>query len=167
MVDAGAPKIKPDEWVDKLYSRWSPHPVNVVYLNRFLELAASKQIPVYWLLPPIHPELQARIDASQFDLACTAFIRDVQNRFPGMVVVDGRHAGFSADLFTDGVHVNRRGALKLSAELAVLLCNRIGVEESNMWVALNLPPAKPVDFPIEDVYQSAMSLRAERTAIRR
>ena len=167
MGDAGAPAIDPDVWINALYTKWSPHPVNVAYLDRFLALAASRQVPVYWLLPPIHPAVQARIDASRFDRAHSAFVRGVQARFPGTVVVDARHSGFTPDLFTDGVHLNRRGALELSAAIAGSVLGPVGAEGPNRWVALDLSRARPVDYPMEDVNRSGVALRAERIAARR
>ena len=166
-VDVGVPRIDVEEWITKLYSRWSPHPVNVAYLDRFLGLAASNEVPVYWLLPPIHPAVQARIDASGFNLAYSAFVREVQVRFPGTVVIDARHSGFPADLFTDGLHVNSRGAVKLSATLAEVLRDPKATKGTNRWAAPELSRAKPADFPMEDVRQSAEALRADRTAQRR
>src|SRR5438270_12433643 len=38
---------------------WSCDKVNAEYIRRFLALARSRDIPVYWLLPPVSPELQA------------------------------------------------------------------------------------------------------------
>ena len=167
MGDSPAPAIDVEQWTNSLSSRWSPHPVNVAYLDRFLALAASKQIPVYWLLPPILPSIQARTEATGFDAGYSAFVRDVHARFPGTIVVDARHAGFAPDLFMDGAHMNRRGALKLSAALAEVLRDPISTSESGRWVALDLDRVRGGEMPIEDVFQSGMALQAAGAATRR
>ncbi len=161
MSDSPAPTLNLDEWTHNLYARWAPDPVNVAYLDRFLALADSKQIPVYWLLPPIHPDVQARTDASGFDAEYSRFVRQVHARFPRTIVVDARHSGFAPDLFMDGAHVNRRGALKLSAALASVLRDPATL---GSWAALDLGRAGAVDLPIEDVWQSLLALKAAEAA---
>jgi hypothetical protein len=69
-------------------------------------------------------------------------------------VVDARHSGYPADRFVDGIHVNRRGALELSAALAEAIQGR----PTSGWVALGDGRARPVDLPIEDVSESAVAL---------
>ena len=39
---------------------WACDPVDRAYLERFLELAGSHRITVYWLIPPLAPEVHAR-----------------------------------------------------------------------------------------------------------
>ena len=163
----GAPTIDPAHWARKLYSKWEPDPVNVAYLDRFLALAGESKVPVYWLLTPIHPEIQVRTDANHFDDDYSAFVRATQARFPGAIVVDSRHSGFSPDLFLDGAHVNRRGALKLSAALADLLRQPSLGDGSPRWVALDLSKGRDYDGPIEDVNQSVIAERADALAATR
>ena len=167
MGDSPPPAIDLDEWNRSLYSRWWPGAVNVSYLDRFLSLAASRHIPVCWLLPPIHPGVQAKTDATGFDASYSAFVRQFQSRFPGTIVVDARHSGFSPDLFYDGAHLNRRGAIKLSAALAEVLRGPVEKVESGRWVALDLGRDGPIDLPVEDVPQSAVALKANGQATRR
>ncbi len=167
MSDSPAPAIDPVGWANILYPRWNPHPVNVAYLDRFLALAASKQIPVYWLLPPIVPSVQARTEETGFDAAYSGFVRDVQARFPGVIVVNARHSGFAPDLFMDGAHLNRRGALKLSAALAEVLREPVRTAESSRWVALDRSQARPVNLPIEDVLGSGFALKVAGAKTRR
>jgi hypothetical protein len=167
MTDGKAPVLNVDEWASSLYGRWNPDPVNVAYLDRLLELAASRQVPVYWLLPPIHPDVQARTDWSGYDAAHSTFVREFSGRYPGAIVVDARHAGFPADLFMDGVHLNRRGALKLSEALAQVLLDPLDASPTGRYVALDLRRARPFEQPIEDVYDSAVALRAGKPPARR
>jgi len=164
MSDSPAPTLNFDDWTRTLYATWAPNPVNAAYLDRFLSLADSRAIPVYWLLPPIHPEVQARTDASGFDGHYSRFVREAQARFPRTIVVDARHSGFAPDLFMDGAHVNRRGALKLSAAVAEVLRDPATL---GSWVALDLGRAGAADSPIEDVWQSSLALKAAEAAMRR
>ena len=167
MGDSPAPTIDVDHWTNSLYARWVPNAVNVAYLDRFLALAASKQVPVYWLLPPIHPSVQAKTEATGFDAGYSAFVHDVQSRFPSTIVVDARHSDFAPDLFMDGAHMNRRGALKLSAALAEVLRDPVEAGTTGRWVALDLRRARAVDMPIEDVFDSAYALRTAGASTRR
>lgn len=165
MVDGTAPPIDPNHWVDTLYPRWDPRPVNVAYLDRFLDLAHARKIPVAWLLPPIHPVIQAKVKASGYDAELSGFVRAVQARHPGtFAVVDARGAGFGADEFGDGIHLNRRGALALSSLLGDAIR---GAVEPDRWVSLDRGRVGPVDLPIEDVYQSALALQAAGSPPRR
>jgi hypothetical protein len=156
--DSPAPPIDPLHWNRSLYERWNPHPANLAYLDRFLALARSRNIPVYWLLPPIQPGIQELTEKSGFDAEYTRFVRRTQARFPGTVVVDARHSGFTADQFFDGVHVNRRGAARLSTALADTLADRPVEEVDRRWVSLELGPGGVLNLPLEDVYQSAAVL---------
>ena len=164
MPGTPAPAIDPAHWEASLYRAWKPDPVNVAYLDRFLALARSRSIPVVWLLPPIHPAVQARTDASGFDADYSRFVRGVQGRFPGVVeVVDARRSGFADADFADGIHLARPGALKLSAALGDRLRGPVG---AGAWSALDLGRAGAVSVPMEDVWQSAMALRAAGAARR-
>lgn len=158
------PPINPDFVANSLYPKWNPHPVNVAYLDRFLGLAAEHKIPVYWLLPPIEPNVQIRTDLSQFDRAYTKFVMATQDRFPGTIVVDARHSGFDMGLFLDGVHLNRVGALKLSSALAEVIRKPADRAETPRWVNLNLAGVRDFDGPVEDVNQSILAVKAEADA---
>ena len=167
MGDSPAPALNIDEWTDNLYNRWTPHSVNVAYLDRFLALARSEKIQVYWLLPPIHPGVQAKTEATGYDAEYTKFVQGVKARFPEAEVVDARHSGFAPDLFMDGAHLNRRGALQLSAALGELLRDRVADEPSARWVTLDLARAKDYDVKMEDVIGSAAVLQAAEATVRR
>jgi hypothetical protein len=161
------PQIDVEKWAAKLYTRWAPHPVNLAYLGRFLALARSRNIPVYWLLPPIHPGVQELTEESGYDAEYTRFVRETQARFPGTVVVDARHSGFAADHFMDGAHVNRRGAMRLSTALADALADRPAGGTEGRWVSLELGRAGVLDLPLEDVSQSTLAIKALEAQTRR
>src|SRR5262249_11321635 len=69
---------------------WRPDPIHEVYVRRFLGLAARRGIPVYWLLPPIGPAVQARREALGLDGLEIRFIRSLQEKYPNVTVINGR-----------------------------------------------------------------------------
>src|SRR5262249_52968391 len=67
-----------------------PDPVNLAFIRRFLGLAASRGIPVYYLMVPTRPDLQAECERSGIDAKYAAFLRRLQGEFPGLAVVNAR-----------------------------------------------------------------------------
>ena len=59
-----------------LPSDWVCHPVNGKYIKRFLSLAESRDIPVFWLLPPLRPEVQERATGAVCPSKYEAFVRE-------------------------------------------------------------------------------------------
>jgi hypothetical protein len=117
---------------------WSIDPMNWRYLARFFRLAADRGIPVYWLIPPVRPEVQDRRERAGRDYAFVEFSRALQRQFANVTVVDGRHAGFDAGDFLDWTHLNRRGAVVYSEALADVLTdrNKPRVKTAARWVSL-------------------------------
>ena len=76
-----------------LSAAWTCHPVNDAYVRRFLDLADAHGVPVFWLLPPTHPELQARRERFGWDADYIGYLRRLQKSYPRLTVIDGRHAG--------------------------------------------------------------------------
>ncbi len=162
-----APPIDVDYWANMLYSKWDPNPINLGYLDRFLKLARSHQITVFWVLPPIHPIVQTKTDESGFNESYTHFVEQVLARFPETMVVDARHSGFQADEFMDGVHLDRNGAVRLSEALGKILGNPVPSDTINQWVTLEAGQAGPVNLKIEDICQSTTYLEEKDAESRR
>jgi hypothetical protein len=134
--------------------RWGPHPVNVAYLRRFFDLAARHGVPVFWLVPPTHPDWQLRRERLGAEPTFTAFIHRVQDLYPGVVVVDGRHSGYDRSLFLDATHLNARGARKLSHALAGVLKSRLKSPQAlPRWVSLpaSATPGRDAAAPVKQV----------------
>jgi hypothetical protein len=138
------------------------HRINRLYLDRFLRLAESRGVRVYWLLPPASPKIQKRRIESGADAKYTRFVREIASRHPGLVVLDARRSGYDYTRFIDPIHLTGRGALTLSAEVADAIVSR---RES--WV--DLPPYRdhPVTTPLEDVEQSRIAVNAGNQRARR
>jgi hypothetical protein len=147
-------------------------PTNAVAIERLLQLAAERNIPVFWLLTPLSPELQDVRDRSGAEAGYERFIRSLQARFPRvMTVLDGRRAGYPAALFADPTHLNRGGALALSQVVAQEIRRALELQSSPApahvgWINLNAPldhPSSP-DIELEDLERSREIVNLDRTA---
>lgn len=116
---------------------WSCPPRDESYVDRFLDLADSRGIAVYWLLPPLSPEVRDHRLARGSDAAYERFVRSVAARHPNTVVLDARHSGYDGSVFIDAAHLDRRGADILTADIASRLLEDLGgrTRDAN-WVAL-------------------------------
>ncbi len=141
---------------------WSCDPVNAQYVNRLLDLAASRGVKVYWFLPPIDPEVQALCDANGQDTRFDQFLRETIQGRPGVEIVDARRAGFDRAQFVDWAHVNRLGAIALSEALAAEMSADRAAPRPN-WVHLprlrDRKPSSPSPA-IEDLDQSRIAIES-------
>ena len=143
-----------------LSDSWKCHRINATFVDRLLGLAESHQVPVYWLIPPLSPQLQARRERSGVDETYAAFVRAMRAKHPTLTAVDGRHSGYDDSTFADHNHLNGRGAIAMSRDLATLL----GTPGSRAgWVELPRFADRPGSFAVEDVDQSRLALEGEAT----
>ena len=144
---------------------WTCHPLNAAYLDRFLGRAEAAKVPVYWLLPPVHPEVQARRDAGGREAIYVRFLRDLQGRHPALVVLDGRYSGYPPESLDDMTHLNVRGASAFSEAIASLI--DLASNPNSSWVAL--PPYREpaADGPVEDMEQTLTAIRERVGTVRR
>jgi hypothetical protein len=138
---------------------WSPYPTNLVYLDKFLALAASREIPVFFLVPPIHPEVQMVRERKGLDATYIDLVKKIHGRYKNVTVIDGRHAGFGHKVFADSHHLDLEGAAALSDSLARVIGPRLdGGGAGDRWVALP-PYADPAAWPpIENMDESRTAL---------
>ncbi len=128
---------------------------NRTYIKKLVELAARHEIPVFWVLPPYQPALQARVEQSGFDAAHEAFVKGLQSRYPGLYVIDARRAGYDPGVFTDLHHLGREGAAIFSGEVAHhLRQHREAPASTPRWHTLAAYRAAPVTPPLEDMEES-------------
>jgi hypothetical protein len=163
--------LDPDPDRRYLSRRFYCHPVNAEYIHRLLSLAGTRGIPVYWLLPPLCPELQSHREHTGAEAGLVRFVRSLQARHPGVTVLDARHAGYDHTLFVDATHLDRQGACTLSRDVAQVLAqdrdrgspgHGIAAARSARWIALPACQPCPVAVTLEDVEQSRQALRASR-----
>ncbi|MBX6312139.1 MAG: hypothetical protein IRY99_04355 [Isosphaeraceae bacterium] len=131
---------------------WRRDAVNVAYLRRFLRLAEQHRIAVYWLIPPIAPDAQARREQLGLDAEFSRFVAAVQARHPNVTVIDGRHAGYEASSFVDSGHLSPSGAAAFSTAVAEVLRGGAGASARSRWI--KLPPFRPITIALEDLDQS-------------
>ena len=139
---------------------WTPDPSTLDYVRRFLRLAESRGIAVYWLVPPIRPAGPAGWVPPGLEEPYVAIINAIRAEFPALTIVDGRHARYDPSLFADAVHLNRRGALTLSSGLAAIV-NRAEIEAPG-WVTLSDSTERPMEARVEDMDESRLALAAGR-----
>jgi hypothetical protein len=153
--------MKFEAWFRDVYpERFACDPVQAAYIDRFLDLAASRGIPVVWLLPPYHPEFQALSERKGIDAQYVAFVRAVQGRHPGLTVLDGRHAAYPHAVFGDPIHLDCRGAVAYTAAVADAVARRLaGGPAGPRWLTLPAYRDRPADPRLEDLAQSAAALR--------
>ena len=117
---------------------WECDPINAEYFDRFLALAESANLPIFWLMPPLGPELQTLRATSGADAAYTRHARLAVSRHPGLTILDARTAGYDATVHIDAIHLDRRGATVLTSDLAAALADRLAGRSESRWV--DLPP---------------------------
>ncbi len=146
-----------DSWERFYFPLFSCLPINQMYVDRFLDLADSRQIPVFWLLPPYQARLQERVERSGFDARHEEFVKAAQIRHPNLVVVDARHSNYDPNIFVDLHHLGREGAAVYSSEVGRTIARHLS--EPGARTAWNLVPpyqARPEVAPIEDGNESRL-----------
>ena len=140
---------------------WVCDPINALYLDQLLARAGSRDIPVFWLLPPVHPEVQTRRDRGGREARYVRFLHDLQARFPGLTVMDGRYSGYEAEVLDDMTHLNVRGASAFSAALGGLVAERLELDGSAgpRWVSLPAYRDPAAEGLVEDMDQTLTAIR--------
>jgi hypothetical protein len=170
------PKAGPDPFPDGVLplledvvcypTGWSPYPTNLVYVDKFLALAESREIPVFFVVPPIHPGVQAGREKRGLDAIYIELVKKIHGRYKNVTVIDGRHAGFGHEVFADSHHLDLEGAAALTDSLARVIASRLGSPVGgDRWIPL--PPfVRPASWPpIENMDESRVALA--RQAARR
>jgi hypothetical protein len=136
---------------------WKCERANGLYVRRFMDLATANAIPVFWLIPPHCSQVQAGRERAGSNAAYDRFVGEIQAKFPEVVVIDGRRAGFEDSLFADPIHVDRDGAVVLSVAVAEVirpyLSGRTGSRRIDLSAPRNVDPRR---FALEDVAQSGV-----------
>jgi hypothetical protein len=119
-------------------NNWKVHPVAEIYINKFLELAESRQIPVFWLLPPVSPGAQAKLEQNGSHDLYSRYVEQKIARYPGVSIVDGRRSGYTKEAFYDLTHLNRYGTANLSEDVGDAIVARLNPSGTvgSRWVKL-------------------------------
>ena len=132
----GQPVANPALVADLTPSRWSVDAINAHYFEQFVNLAEAHQIPVFWVMPPLGPEVEAGRLAHGTSLAYSQFARDAQARHPDLVVLDARSASYGASMHVDSIHLNSLGATVLSNQIAAAITDRLALRNRMPWYDL-------------------------------
>ncbi len=128
---------------------WAVDPRGEVYLDKFLTLARSQQIPVYWLIPPLVPEAHSRRARRGTDAAYDRLVRSKLSQYPNVVVLDARQSGYDDSVHIDHIHLDRIGATALSVAIGTVIDRRPqGKTAITAWVTL---PTFSSDPPTESL----------------
>ena len=148
-------------YIGDLDANPADEPVNKRFIRRFLDLAAARDIPVFWVILPMLPAIEARQQDIRVTAITDALARQMRDAYPNLIVVDVRGRGYDARAFApDAVHLNRRGATTFSRDLGDLIRHRLGNPTAGAsWVSL--PKYRPTDdaFDMEDLAQSSAVVR--------
>jgi hypothetical protein len=153
-------------------NEWSPHPVNHRFIERFLALCEKWETPVYWLLPPVHPEVQRRRDLAGLSGHYERFLQALQRSHPSLRILDSRHTGFPESALADLTHLNREGAAAYSYSLGKALREELAQAGSptttsrlsDRWIKLEPFLANPANQgDLVDLDQSTEFLRNAST----
>jgi len=144
--------------------KWRPKPVHAAYVARFLRLARSHAIPVFWVLPPVVAARRERLESSGIVAAYDAFVTSVATAYSGVTILDGKSLEWDTRAFRDPIHLNRDGAVAFSLAIARALAHRLGrADQAGLprWVDLDGPreiSAHPWEHLLEDLDESRRAL---------
>jgi len=145
-------------------------PTNAEAIERLLKLAGQRKIPVFWLMAPQSPNLQALRDRSGAEARYDQFIRTIQARYPQvMTVLDARRAAYPPTLFLDPTHLNGVGGLALSRSVATAIGRELSGRRSVTsagWIALGPRSDRPAgsEVSLEDLAESSRILQLDSIA---
>ncbi len=163
-----SPPVPVEIWRESYFATRTVHPTNRDYVERFLDLADQHGIPVFWLLPPHQPTMQADCEQTGYDAFHESFVRSFLAGHPELRVIDGRHSNYDPAVFQDPHHLIFPGAQVFSAQVGAVL-RRFFDEPRNLassWVALPSYQVLPPDTTVESLNQSRAAL-VETGLIRR
>ncbi len=150
------------------WTPWFVDPLNEQYIDRFLKLSRSHNVPVFWVLQPNAPEVDAHRERVGYNAQYEAYVRKCASRFENLVVIDGRHINYPHQVFTDPVHLDKEGATACTLGVAdVMKAHLIDHKADPRWTSL---PDHRNDFkaiPLEDSTESSLAVKAEQAKVRR
>ncbi len=157
-----------DAYPAMFWTPWYVNPLNEKYIDRFFKLARSHNVPVFWVLQPNVPAVDAQREKVGYNAQYEVYIKKCQAEFANLNVIDGRHANFPFQHFTDPVHLDKDGATACSLGVAeVLHAHLVEKKPGPRWVALPDHRNHGRPIPLEDGIESSLALKAEAARVRR
>ena len=142
-------------------SDWHLDPVNSHYVRKFLALARSHGITVYWLIPPVAPWQLADYDRVHALDHYLDSVRRIVAADSNARVLDGLGSHYPGTVFNDHVHLNANGAIVLSASIARVLAD---ASKPGPWIPLPDYDANLLTDVVEDIGRSELILKEEIAA---
>lgn len=153
---------------DLFPARWAPHPESLASFRRLLRLAGEQDIPVFWLIAPMHPEALDHQRSLGLDGRFDALVAGLLSEFPHVRVLDARARAWDGSWFTDAVHLDPRGAQALSLALCGALADG---SAGPRWIPVGPPRERgsdaALDGLVEDFEESTIALRGDSPSTRR
>lgn len=113
---------------------WKPKPENERFVRRFLDLARSRGIAVYWVTPTLSPASQAVRERLGLHEGYVRYLRRLQAEYPHLTVLDTLGLPLDRSDFYDPCHLESRAAARLSAAVADAIASGDG--SGPRWVRL-------------------------------
>ena len=135
-VVPGQPVANPGLVAGLTPAHWTIDPINAAYFERFVTLAESHGLPIFWVIPPLGPEVESARASQGIAAAYSRFAREAQTRHPGLVVLDARGAGYDGPSHSDPIHLNEVGAVAFSKDIARTIDNRLTGRSMTQWTDL-------------------------------
>jgi hypothetical protein len=150
------------------WTPWRVDSLNAHYIDKFLKLARSHNVTVFWVMQPNAPEVDAHRERVGYNAQYEAYARKCIARFANLVVIDGRHINLPPQVFTDPVHLDKDGATACSLGVAEVLRNHLfDPKNQPRWVALPDHRNEMRTIPLEDTIESSLAIKAEEAKLRR
>ena len=124
---------------------WTVDPINAAYFERFVTLAESQGVPVFWIIPPLGPEIEAARVALGTAAAYSEFAHEAQVRHPGLSVLDARAAGYTGPCHSDPIHLNEPGAVAMSQDIARAVDDHLTGRSLARWADLPTYAGRQID----------------------
>ena len=139
-----------------LSSKFAAQSFNAAAARRLVKLAAERGVRAYLVIPPLAPALLERQRTSGVSTKYENFLNTLQAVNPELTVVDARPAGFPAEVFIDPIHLDARGAVALSTQVAAFLRDDLSSESrpTKRWVSLPMYHEIAMPEDLENAEQS-------------
>lgn len=132
--------------------------VNLIYVSRLLKLAYEHKIPVFWVIPPEHPKIEARKQLEGINDRYTRFVHRALAQFPNLTVLDTRYSAYPADVFCDQSHLDRDGATTMTSDVAAVIRRQQAGERVARYVPLPAYRRVEPKVPMEDLLETFFAL---------
>jgi hypothetical protein len=122
---------------------WACPSASEASIRKFLDLAASRGIPVFWIMPPMAPAARGAWAASGVEAKYRGLVDSIAAGYANVTVVDATGADYPSSTFNDPVHLNRDGAVAFTADLARAIAARLAADGGPSPWRVRLPDYRP------------------------